>query len=360
MLFIDGSWLYRTTPRLSYHYRSSLHPGSPGSASDYKMDYGELPRVVAKTIGERLGIPDVDIVRSHLFASIPVNADPLDAALVSRQQDFFDMLKEEYHYEVELFPIDFRGRRIRPQDRDPSDSFSPQEKCVDIALASVMLYLAAIPQAYDIAVVVLGDRDYLPVLQHVRRLGKRVAIVSGKGACPPEFSDPLDAARVKDVDIVWLDDHLAELELRYEPQQLECQSPSHRGARAVWTTYRPRKGRPFYCDECRERYAREQDEATRQPAPDLSGFAVPPECLCGWVEKMLEKDTGPFGFLRSEDGRGFYFNPHALEDVAWGQLGERDVVTFSVLREPSGEKAGAATRVRVAAKLPAESEGAAD
>src|SRR5437899_11811370 len=105
------------------------------------------------------------------------------------------------------------GRRLRRQDRDPNDSFEPKEKCVDISLATSMLYFAAIPYAYDIAIGVVGDQDFKPVLQHVRRLGKRVAIASIKGCCAPEFADPADEARVKDFDIIWMDNFLDELEL---------------------------------------------------------------------------------------------------------------------------------------------------
>ena len=148
-----------------------------------------------------------------------------------RRLDFFSMLKEEYRYELEIFPINFRGRRVRKADRDPKDTFEPREKCVDISLATSMLYFTAIPHAYDIGMAVVGDQDFKPVLQHVRRLGKRVAIASIQGSCAPEFIDPRDEARVKDFGIIWLDDLLHQLELKYERHQLECQSPAHKGER---------------------------------------------------------------------------------------------------------------------------------
>lgn len=97
-----------------------------------------------------------------------------------------------------------------------------------------MLYFVAIPYAYDIAVAVAGDQDYKPVLQHVRRLGKRVAISSIKGSCAPDYADPRDEVRVKDFDVVWIDNLLHKLELRYEKHQLECGSPFHKGERRVW------------------------------------------------------------------------------------------------------------------------------
>jgi hypothetical protein len=165
------------------------------------------------------------------------------------------MLKKEFHFEVETFPVNYRGRHIRKEDRDPCDAFKPKEKCVDICLATSMLYFAAIPQAYDLAIAVLGDQDFVPMLQFVRRLGKRVAIASVKGACSERLCDPRDEAKVRDYEIIWLDDLLGELELKFERKQRSCESQYHRGDRKVWTEFRPGKGGKFYCDDCRALFA---------------------------------------------------------------------------------------------------------
>ena len=53
-----------------------------------------------------------------------------------------------------------------------------QEKCVDISLAVDMLHYATIPHALDVAVLVSGDRDFIPALVRTRQKGKRVAIAS--------------------------------------------------------------------------------------------------------------------------------------------------------------------------------------
>src|SRR5204863_6964617 len=110
------------------------------------------------------------------------NVDPRDTEPVQRRLGFFTMLRQNHHYEIEAFPINFRGKRLRKMDREPNDAFEPKEKCVDIALATSMLFNAAMPNAYDIAIAVLGDQDFKPVLKSVRRLGKRVAIFSIQGA----------------------------------------------------------------------------------------------------------------------------------------------------------------------------------
>ncbi len=225
MVFIDGSWLYANTPRLADSY------GKRG----FQIDFGKLPAVVADAVREQLGNTEVDVVRTYLFGSYASNNHPADDTAVQRRLDFYDMLREEHHYEVEVFPINYRGRRLRKADRDPNDSFEAKEKCVDISLATSMLYFAAIPFAYDIAIAVVGDQDFKPVLQHVRRLGKRVAIASIKGSCAEDLADPTDQARIKDFSIIWIDDLLHKLELKHDPHQLDCESPTHKGPRKVWT-----------------------------------------------------------------------------------------------------------------------------
>lgn len=355
MIFIDGSWLYANTGKLAMDY----------GRQDLQIDYGLLPDAVSHRVASHLNLNHVDIVRTHLFASIPDNYDPTDFESVRRRLDFFNLLKEEHHYEVELFPIDFRGRRIRAHDRDPSDAFEPREKCVDIALASAMLYYAAIPQVYDIAISIIGDQDYVPVLQHVRRLGKRVAIASVRGSCAQDYADPVDTRRVKDVDIIWLNDMIADIELRYEPRQLACQSEYHVGDRLVWTTYRPRRNQPFFCDECRKIYAERRPEELRkfeprgyQPMQPMTSHPpahhqtrplppvenVPRERQTGIIYEV--KDDRRFGFIRADSGLEYFFHLTDLSNVTWEEIDIGMEIDFEIINQPSIDRAGKAANVR--------------
>lgn len=100
------------------------------------------------------------------------------------------------------------------------------EKCVDIALAVEMLYLATVPDAYDIAVLVTGDKDFIPVLERTRMLGKRVAICATRGNVSQDLIHP--QARTRDFDIIWLDDHVDELLVPIGP--IESNDPTARPA----------------------------------------------------------------------------------------------------------------------------------
>jgi len=360
MIFIDGTWLYANTPKLSEAY------GDP----NFRVDFGKLPAVLAQEIAAKAGLAELDVVRTYLFGSYAANYDLRDEDAVMRRREFFDMLKEEYRYEVETFPINFMGRRIRRADRAPGDSFEPKEKCVDISLASAMLYLAAIPSAYDIGLAVIGDRDFAPMLQCVRRLGKRVALASVKGSCAPEFADPRDEARLKDFDLLWLDDLLPQLEFKYERVQRTCESPMHKGSRLVWTTYRPRKGQKFFCDDCRREFRQQQDEALRQfvtGQPELNGHspdngavlglsvvvaetiaevsAPPLDLQLNGIVKKLFADKA-YGFISAMNGNEYFFHLTDLIGLDFQQLREGLEIDFEVKKEPGNGKAGAAQHVR--------------
>lgn len=340
MLFIDGTWLYSNTPRLAESY----------GKGDFQVDFGRLPHVLAEEVSGQMGGTTIDVVRTHLFGSYASNYDLRDEDVVQRRLDFFSRLKEEFHYELEIYPINFKGRRLRRVDRDPKDPFEPKEKCVDIALATSVLYFAAIPHAYDIAIAVLGDQDFKPVLQHVRRLGKRVAIASIQGSCSPEFADPHNDARVKDFDLIWLDDLLPRVELKYERHQLECQSPAHIGDKKVWTTFHPRKGQRFFCEICRAEFTSQKQEGQQEflhlPGEDLilsdgSTDAISGQILTGIVKKkVLERG---FGFIQAENGRDYFFHFTDLQPgLGFEELQEGVEVDFIVRKEASAEKAGAA------------------
>jgi CspA family cold shock protein len=227
---------------------------------------------------------------------------------------------------------------------------------VDIALASTLLYTAALPHSYDVAIAVLGDRDFTPALQDARTLGKRVAIASIKGSCATDFADSADPARVKDFDIIWLDDHLDELELKFEPVRLRCESPRHRGPREAWTTYHPRKGERFYCDECRAGFAREKRAAEEEFVGE-GGFEERAEeekdillQQSGVIDKKVV-DRG-FGFIRADDGTRYFFHFTDLENANFEDVREGDEVAFEVKRSPRYDKAGAAQSIRVKVESP--------
>jgi cold shock CspA family protein len=355
MLFIDGTWLYSNTSRL---VEASGEPG-------FVLDFGRLPRVLAEEVGRRLGHDEWTVVRTHLFGSYAANVDVRDREPMERRLNFFTMLRQQHHYEVEAFPIEFRGKRLRRTDRDAADTFEPKEKCVDIALATSMLFNASMSNAYDVAIAVLGDQDFKPVLQSVRRLGKRVAIASIAGACSGEYTDPADRARVRDVELLWLEDLLPRLARRYDPHFLDCQSPSHKGERRVETTYYPKRGEKFYCSACREEFARQREAAAlaggtvaANGGNGSNGHAAvetftvaPTDTMLMGVVKHKRVDRN-YGFIMVDgcgqfDGAEYFFHESDITDgTRFAELAEGTYVDFQVKSEPPPGKAPPARNVR--------------
>ncbi|HQU44797.1 MAG TPA: cold shock domain-containing protein, partial [Pirellulales bacterium] len=201
--------------------------------------------------------------------------------------------------------------------------------------------------------VVLGDEDFKPVMQHIRTMGKRVAIASIKDSCAPELSDPRDPARVKDFDVIWLDDLLEKLELRFEKHQLPCEGPLHKGNRLVWTTFHPRKGQRFYCDQCREEFNRERLEAQSQPAESQSAPNEGPTTetagvgmtIAGVVKRRFA-DQRQYGFIHAADGDYFFHLTDVVPGTDFEKVNEGMEVEFEVAKRPAPGRNGNAQNVR--------------
>lgn len=346
MIFIDGTWLY-----------SNLrHLAKESDQSNFYIDYGALPKILKEELEKREGLKDLDIVRTFLFGSYPVNYDPADEDRARRRKDFFSLLRQDYNYEVEAFPIDYQRRRILHDDRSGEDSFSPREKCVDIALGSSILYYAAIPGSYDLAVAVVGDKDYFPVFQKARQLGKRVAVASIRQSCAKVYADRQDEKKLKDFQIIWLNDLIDQIAWKPEECVVECKSPLHEGPRESTTTVRLREGQPFFCDECRAKFAEQKAEQMRQYTTPDNGdgrgsgdgldFDDVEERLYEGIIENIKPDRG-FGFIKRDDGASFFFHVTHLTNADWSSLETGLRTRFTITKEPNDEQAGSAGEVTI-------------
>lgn len=345
MFFIDGTWLYSNQQHLTEAF-----------GQNFVIDYGKLPKVLANAIEQETGV-GCDVVRTMLFGSNAIHYQMVDEHLVERRRDFFELLREEFHFEVEVYPIDYRGRRLRRKDRDQYDDFEPTEKCVDIALASQLLYFSAVPNAFDIAVIVAGDKDFIPAIQAVRRLGKRVVIASIKKSCPAEFRDRKDAQKLRDFDLIWLDDILDRLELKIEMRRLECRSPFHKGDKMVYSDAFIRKGRKFYCPSCIEEYNRLKERDVNEFVADgmlehIEGMPDSGQILTGFIKRLHREKF--YGFIQTTAG-DFFFHLSDLTSMDFQDLEVGMRVRFEVIIAPDPSSMdkpnGKATRVELETEL---------
>jgi uncharacterized LabA/DUF88 family protein len=75
--------------------------------------------------------------------------------------------------------------------REAYDENRKEQKEVDVALACEMLS-HAFRDNYDVAILVSGDRDFIPAMQHVQSSGKRVEVAAFSNAVSEEMKRSAD------------------------------------------------------------------------------------------------------------------------------------------------------------------------
>jgi len=123
------------------------------------------------------------------------------------QTNFYKFLKNEMHYEVILFEL---GRKTTKCYKCGNVRQVPVEKGVDVGVATKMLTLAN-NRAFDTAILVAGDKDYLETVKAVKANGLRVEIIAWRGA----LSYALQAESSSPV--VFFDDIRKDVELTAPP-----------------------------------------------------------------------------------------------------------------------------------------------
>jgi hypothetical protein len=340
MMFIDGTWLAVTANRLADQLGYAKRVGGP-------LHFGALPLLCAEHVARQLPSGDpLDVVRTHYFASIATNYDPLDEDAVQRRSEFFDALRRQHRYEVYRYDIDYRGGRVRRAQRPDEQTYEPREKAVDVGLATALLEMTAL-SAFDIAIVVGGDRDFVPALQAVRRLGKRVAIVSARGSCPREFYDPNDALRLRDFDPIWLDELWPKLV--NTPELISSQVVQAVPSLASEQTDSAEPSEPTDVEVPQLVVAMADDHAASPPSA-----VAALEDDAGSVHALVTKvhPTG-YAFARDEEGLDYYFrredlgNGDTFDDLTTWKT--RVHLTLSAIARPGN--AGRARAVTITQQL---------
>ena len=147
MVFIDGGWLYRS--------RTTLF--AKLGEENFEIDYAKLPKIFCEDVANRLD-EDISLVRTNYFGTIPSARSGFNT---SKQYAFYDFLERSCGYETEIHEVDV----------------GTDENWIKMSLASSLLYYAAQPGAFDIALLIGDDPDYAPVL-------RRAAPRSTEGSSP--------------------------------------------------------------------------------------------------------------------------------------------------------------------------------
>lgn len=197
MMFIDGTWLYYSIYGRQESQCSVTKRFGRGWQHYYKVDWAALPRLVCEQL------------QKQMYA----NYDPSDVMVapprpveISRNSVYtsYNRGTDKNSFRVKMF----QQMQQANMDVHIMETLGREEKCVDIQLAVEMLHYATVPEAYDIAILLSGDKDFVPALVRTRQKGKRVAIVSMRTGCNRAL---YESPHVKDYNIVWIDDFLDKL-----------------------------------------------------------------------------------------------------------------------------------------------------
>ena len=146
--------------------------------------------------------------QTYFFASEedPPNAD---------QASLYKYLKLALHFEVRLYPLRKRQMRCNSCGNEWS---SYSEKAAAIGMATTLVGLAY-NNAFDTAVLVTGDSDFLEPIRAVKTLGKRIELAAWRDSIAQ------DLEMESSIDVFYLDEHRSDLERSYsaaeEPREME-------------------------------------------------------------------------------------------------------------------------------------------
>lgn len=76
--------------------------------------------------------------------------------------------------------------------RDSYDTEAKIQKEVDVSMA-VQMVVHALKDNYDVAIVVSGDRDFIPAIQEIQSAGKRVEVAAFSTSCAKEMIRQTDS-----------------------------------------------------------------------------------------------------------------------------------------------------------------------
>ena len=211
MIFIDGTWLYYSVYERDFDRDVIAQKLGRNWKADSKPNWSSLPKVACQALLN-------DPKSSWSAITSPSSAQPVRPIEVSRVMVYSSMHRDtpenssRYKMFSEMSKAGF--------DVSMLETVGKGEKCVDIQLAVDMLYYATVPDAYDVALLLTGDRDFLPAIVRCRQKGRRVGLVTMRsGSLAFE-----DTANLKDYDTIFLEDYIDEWIGVKTPQEMNGSS----------------------------------------------------------------------------------------------------------------------------------------
>jgi uncharacterized LabA/DUF88 family protein len=133
----------------------------------WRIDAKKLHQFISK---------DGEVWQTFFFASV---TDPPRY----KQTNFYRFIKTEMRFETFIYELGYRTVSCRSCN---SSHRVPVEKGVDVGLATKLLVLAN-SRAFDTAILVAADKDFLETVKAVKTNGLRVEILAWRGTISPEM-----------------------------------------------------------------------------------------------------------------------------------------------------------------------------
>lgn len=218
MVFIDGTWLY-----YSLHHRREddcpiIRKFGKGWQHKYKFDWAALPRIICEQMQMQQTnqgwSSNAAIIDPNTESSIMSNRPPGQQQSPTIQRPVEIVRASVFtSYKKTTDPQSIRVRMYEEMaaanyDVHMMETVGKGEKCVDIQLAVEMLHYATVPDAYDVAILLSGDKDFVPAMVRTRQKGRKVGVVSMRTGCNKAL---YEGTHVKDFDVVWIEDFLDHL-----------------------------------------------------------------------------------------------------------------------------------------------------
>jgi len=112
------------------------------------------------------------------------------------QTNFYKMLKTELHFEMTVLPL---GHKTVSCKKCGDHRHVYTEKGIDVGLSTKLLLLAH-NRAFETAILLSGDKDYLETVQAVKNMGLRVEIVSWRQSLSKDLAEESSSG------VIFLDD----------------------------------------------------------------------------------------------------------------------------------------------------------
>ena len=164
-MFLDKFLKHKNSRKIEYRYPDEkiaifIDAGNMFHASNYykiKINYKKLVEFLRR---------DRWLLRAYFYTGVPTQ--DLDKSLKEQWKKQKGFLNELQNLGIKV--------KTMPLKKTPEGFI---EKGVDVLLATDMVSLA-FRNAYDTAILVSGDSDYVPVVEEIQELGKRVENASFK------------------------------------------------------------------------------------------------------------------------------------------------------------------------------------